>query len=108
MSDKVERRRVVELKLKKWAGNQRALHASYAAMKALTGSESDSLLWNPVFNLWDAYTDLVSADVGDSDEWLRWYELECGMGKQPKEVQSLFGRTRTVRTLRDLAAVICD
>ena len=108
MTTKAERICAVELRLREWARHRAAVHAQYEAMMALTNADSESALWRPVFALWEAYTEAVSEAVGDRDHWLQWYEQDCGMGKRPKELTSLSGRRIRVRTLRDLARVICD
>lgn len=108
MTTKSERIRAVELRLREWARHRAAVHTQYEAMMALTGADSESALWRPVFALWEAYTEAVRESVGDGEHWLQWYEQECGMGKRPKEVKSLSGRRIRVGTLRELARVICD
>lgn len=93
-------------RLEAWAARQRELHAQYAALHALTGAEADCPLMRPVWSVWTAYTVAVSEIVGDDNEWLQWYELECDMGRRPKTVTSTGGKTIKVRTLRQLARVI--
>lgn len=94
-------------RLEAWKKRQEELTAQYNALHALTGAMPDSALLRPVFDVWDAYTVAVSELVGDKDEWLQWYELECDMGRKPKEVTNLGGDvTIRVRTLRQLARVI--
>lgn len=80
--------------------------AAYDAHRKLTGANPDCPLWAPVFDAWDAYTVAVSEIVGDRDEWLNWYEMECRMGETPKEATSASGMTIRVRTLHQLARVI--
>ena len=93
-------------RLEAWANRQHELHAQYEALHALTGAGPDCRLLLPVWSVWTAYTCAVSEIVGDKHEWLNWYEFECNMGRQPKEVTSLTGKKIMVRTLRQLARVI--
>ena len=93
-------------RLEAWAERQRKLHAQYEALKALTSASPECALMAPVWSVWGAYTVAVSELIGDEDEWLQWYELECDMGRRPKEVTSTGGKTIKVRTLRQLARVI--
>lgn len=96
----------IVIRLEAWADRQRKLHAQYEALKALTNADCECALLKPVWDIWTAYTVGVSEAIGDSDEWLQWYELECDMGRKPKDVTSLGGKTIKVRTLRQLARVI--
>jgi hypothetical protein len=96
----------IVLRLEAWADRQRKLTAQYEALKALTGADCECELLKPVWSVWSAYTVAVSELVGDNNEWLQWYELECDMGRRPREVTSLGGKTIKVRTLRQLARVI--
>ena len=93
-------------RLEAWAMRQRELTVQYEALRALTNAGSDCALLKPVWSVWGAYTVAVSELVGDTNEWLQWYELECDMGRKPMEVTSLGGKTIKVRTLRQLARVI--
>jgi hypothetical protein len=94
------------LRLEAWADRQRKLTAQYEALQALTGADVECALLAPVWPIWTAYTVAVSELVGDENEWLQWYELECEMGRRPTEVTSTAGKKITVRTLRQLARVI--
>lgn len=93
-------------RLEAWADRQRHLQAQYEALRALTNADFECALLAPVWSVWSAYTVAVSELVGDENEWLQWYEQECDMGRRPKEVTSLGGKTIKVRTLRQLARVI--
>ena len=93
-------------RLEAWADRGRKLHAQCDALHALTGTDYDSALLAPVWAVWSAYTVAVSELVGDKSEWLQWYEMECGMGRKPKQVTTLSGKTIKVRTVRQLARVI--
>ena len=93
-------------RLEAWAERQRKLDTQYAALKALTNADCEFALLKPVWDVWSAYTVAVSELIGDENEWLQWYEFECEMGRRPKEVTSLGGKTIKVRTLRQLARVI--
>ncbi len=94
-------------RLEAWKRRHTALMEQYDALHRLTGAMSDCDLLLPVFDIWSAYTVAVSELVGDREEWLQWYELECDMGRRPKEVTNLGGDvTIRVKTLRQLARVI--
>lgn len=93
-------------RLEWWKKRHTELEAQYQGFKALTDVSPDCPLFNMVFKLWDAYTVAVSEIIGDKDEWLNWYEMECDMGKNTKEVKLPNGKLIKVKTLRQLARVI--
>ena len=93
-------------RLEAWKRRHGALTAAYEDMNKLTGATPDCELLRPVFDIWMAYTVAVSEIVGDREDWLQWYELECDMGINPKEARSDTGTVIKVRTLRQLARVI--
>lgn len=105
---KAQRLDQVVVRLQAWAARQQAIDKQYNALRALVGCDLESPLLAALFDVWTAYTVAVSEIVGDKAEWLQWYELECDMGRRPKEVHSTGGRKIKVRTLRQLARVICD
>ncbi len=108
MSSRVDAMPIDEIvrRLEAWADRQRKLQAQYQALQALTNADCECALLAPVWSVWTAYTVAVSELIGDDNEWLQWYELECDMGRHPKEVTSTGGKTIKVRTLRQLARVI--
>ena len=93
-------------RLEPWKKRHDALMEQCDAMQKLTGATPDCELLHPIFDVWDAYTIAVSEIVGDTNEWLHWYQLECDMGCKPMEVKSDTGTTFRVRTLRQLARAI--
>lgn len=84
------------------------LIGAYKAMQEMTGTATECKLISPAFDLWDAYTTAVSRLVGDKDEWLQWFELDCDFGKSPKVCTFASGKTLKVKTLKQLARVIAD
>lgn len=95
-------------RLKCWKRRHSELMAVYDAMSQLTGADRYSTLFALIFDLWTAYTVAMSELIGDTDEWLQWYEIECDMGRAPMMVVLLDGREIEVKTLRQLARVIIN
>ena len=102
-----ERINDVQQRLIHWAARQEALTVQYEALQALTGADCESPFLSVVLEVWAAYTVALSEIIGDKAEWLQWYEYECQMGAQAMDV-TVDGRTIKVRTLRQLATVICS
>jgi hypothetical protein len=105
---KAQRIKDIIPQLERWAAHKGELDRQFEALRALMGCGVEAPLPDAVWRLWDSYTDTVSKLVGDTDDWLPWYSMENAMGAKGLEVQSLGGRSKKIRTLRDLAAVICD
>lgn len=105
---KAERIKQTTLRLEFWAQRITAINTQYAALSAITGPGVGSPLWDAIFSTQNAYTVAVSELVGDECEWLNYYQLDCEMGKRPREVKLPSGNAITLKTLRDLARVICD
>ena len=97
----------VQQRLIQWAAHQEALTTQYEALQNLTGADCESPLLTAVFAVWAAYTVAVSDLVGDRSDWLQWYEYECQMGAESRSVK-LGDKTIKVRTIRQLATVICS
>lgn len=95
-------------RLKCWKRRHAELMSVYNAMSQLTGADRYSTLFEPIFDLWTAYTVATSELIGDKEEWLQWYEIECEMGKTP--LMAIFsGRGAIkVKTLRQLATLIAQ
>lgn len=94
--------------LQAWAAQQAALKEQTDLLERLTGAGPDSPLLTPVFEIWDAYTRLVAEKVGDTQNWLEYFEFDCEMGARPKEVSwpAPDGTGRIVVCLDSLAALL--
>lgn len=92
--------------LEEWALLRSNLDKEYEAFCSLTGCSAASPFWDPIFRVWAAYTKEISARIGDTCEWLSWFEFENDMGKKGLTVTTEKGETRNIRTLTDLAWVI--
>lgn len=95
-------------RLKLWKRRHAKLMSVYNAMSQLTGADRYSTLFELIFDLWTAYTVATSELIGDKEEWLQWYEIDCDMGRAPRMVVLLDGREIEVKTLRQLAMVIIN
>lgn len=89
-----------------WAELGKALKARYEEFYRLTGASVESPMWAPVFRLWEAHTEAVAKAVGDTEEWLSWYDLENEMGAKKLIVRAPNEEAREVCNLEDLAWVI--
>lgn len=60
------------------------------------------------WNLHEAYTKSVSAQVGDRDEWLAWWWNDAEHGNKNMEAAAVVweGKTRPIHTIADLCEII--
>lgn len=72
-------------RLKCWKRRHAELMSVYNAMSQLTGADRYSTLFELIFDLWTAYTVATSELIGDKEEWLQWYEIDCDMGRAPAD-----------------------
>lgn len=98
----------IEKRLKVWQKRHDELMAAYDAFYDLTGASIGCKLFNPIFNLLDAYTASVSELVGDDGDWLSWFSNDCDMGNKPKIYVTRKNLDIRVSTLKQLARVIAD
>ena len=63
-----------------------AWQVQYIGLQALTKCGPDALLTLAMGQMWDAYTNAVSREVGDENEWLDWYCWDNDMGAKGLEV----------------------
>jgi len=93
-------------RLEQWKRKYEEFTEVYDAFNKLTGIMPECELMAPIFAIWEAYTESVAELVGDNYEWLKWYEYECDMGKEPKEAFLSDGKWAYVKTIEDLAILI--
>lgn len=67
----------------------------------------ESALYDIPYRLMDAYTNAVSALIGDRDEWLAWYWAENEMGAKRMEAM-IGGKYRKIGSIKQLARAIAD
>ena len=94
-------------RLLEWQRIYDAWQVQYIGLQALTKCGPDAPLTLAMGQMWDAYTNAVSREVGDENDWLDWYCWDNDMGAKGMEVRTTSGKTIKVRTVAHLARVIC-
>jgi hypothetical protein len=92
--------------LQEWAKRHEALRAQMDALQAALGNAVDGPLGIAVWNVADAYTNTLSALIGDRLLWLDWYATQNDMGRAGLTISVSGSRARKVRNLRQLARVV--
>jgi hypothetical protein len=91
--------------LQTWLDHYNDVDKVFDLLSDLTGCAADSKLENPVWQMFQGYTGVVSALIGDDGEWLYWYLYDNEQGKRGMEAE-VNGKVRKVRKLKDLLRVI--
>jgi hypothetical protein len=94
-------------RLLEWQQRYDDWQTQYRALRELTRCGPEAPIAAAMGSMWDAYTDCLAREVGDSADWLAWYCWENDMGAKGLEVTSATGKTIQVRTVAHLARVIC-
>lgn len=74
------------VQLQAWAARQSALMAQIEKLQDMMDAMPDCPFLAPMYDVWNAYTKLISEKVGDKSAWLEYFEQECSMGAKPMEV----------------------
>ena len=93
--------------LKKWYDNYIKINEVYEAHKFLFESNSSCKALLPTWNMFDDYTDLLSKQLGDTENWLNWYAWDNNFGDKRLEAKaSNWKKSRHVCNLKDLLDLI--
>ena len=93
--------------LQRWADTITTLEAAMAALREAVGGSSDSKFADAVYRTADLAADMVSLQVGDTGDWLSWFQYDNLMGE--RGLAAGYGENPVpVRTLEDLAALIAE
>lgn len=97
----------IETRLTAWQKRYWAMMEQFESLQKLTGCDYDCALLKPMMDVWSAYTVAVSELVGDTCEWLDYYQWECDMGNKPQNVRIKPGDPYVkIGTIKQLAKVI--
>lgn len=94
--------------LEMWRGRRKALDAQLDALRAVLNISPESPLLDAIEDIWDAYTRELGYGIGDTGEWLAWYQFDCLMGDHPLSAIPKEGAPEILcdSDLRNLARVI--
>lgn len=96
----------IVVRLEAWKQRHDALYTQLDALMSVLMADPGSPLLDAIYRVADADTKLVSELVGDTDEWLVWFEHECDLGRKPMKASPPGGKLRMVRTVKQLATLI--
>jgi hypothetical protein len=91
--------------LETWLDHYNDVDKVFDELNDLIGGMPDSKLQNPVWQMFQGYTGVVSHLIGDRGEWLYWYLYDNEQGKREMEAE-VNGKVRKIKTLKDLLRVI--
>lgn len=94
--------------LKDWKAHHEAVEKLMDGIQEPMGLDPDGPLFGTVWKLFDAYTDTLSAELGDySNTWLQWFCHENEMGRNGMEA-GYDGKLKPIKTLAHLYALIAE
>ena len=102
MTDKLEL-------LQRWETHYNQTEAAYELMRAAFNVDPEAPAVEPMWRLFDDYTNLVAEMVGDEDGWLGWYHCENDFGKKGLSAKaSRWERARPIKNVKMLLKLIED
>lgn len=72
--------------LQRWQDTYIALEAAYGPLEKAFGASYEGELPDAMWQMFDAYTQLLVDILGDTQDWLNWYCYETDMGKKEMRV----------------------
>ena len=94
--------------LRPWHERTVELQCQWDALRDLTGASTESPLAAAIWDVHDAYTDAIAAQLGYAEDWLSWWHYECNLGRNPKTAYRMLGtKGLRVTSIERLATVIC-
>lgn len=91
----------IEQALTEWAEHISATDKAIDDFVAMCGGDLDSKFLRPFCQMQSEYTAAVGKLVGDDEEWLKYYWMECDMGRTPRKVNGT-----PLKTIYRLAVLI--
>lgn len=97
----------IEILLTPWLAYWRTLDDTFEAQHASHGADCEAPFWKAVYSLFDAYTEQLATQLGDTDHWLHWfiYDNDAGANAYPASLNR-GKRFKRIRTLKDLAQLL--
>lgn len=94
--------------LKDWKAHHAAVEKLMNGIDFSMGLDANGPLFDTVWKLFDAYTDTLSAELGDySNTWLQWFCHDNDMGRNGLEA-GYNGKIKPIKTLADLHKLIVE
>lgn len=95
--------------LQKWEHHYNQTDAAYELMVAAFKVDPEAPAVEPMWRLFDDYTDLVAEMVGDEDEWLGWYHCDNSFGKNGMSAKApKWKQKRPIKNIKMLLKLIED
>lgn len=88
-----------------WQAHHAALEKMLDGITASIGLDINGPMFATVWALFDAYTGALAAEVGDSGNWLEWFQSENGMGAKGMAA-GYDKKVKPIKNLNDLWRLI--
>jgi hypothetical protein len=107
MTDAMKKPADILPRLLEWEGAYTDWRVQYKALQALTNCGPEAPIAIAMGCMWDAYSNCLGREIGDTGDWLNWYCWENEMGAKGLGVKSAGGKVIKVKTIEQLATVMC-
>ncbi len=95
--------------VQEWARLVQPLEEAMDKLRDSIGLNPESPLITSIGRLRDQFTNRIGDAIGDTNDWLNWWQYETQFGKKPMEASAPGDPTpRIIRTPEDLAQIIHD
>lgn len=93
--------------LEEWLTEHEKVESACDLIGSLFGKDPEGHIQTRFRQLFESYSRLVSIQVGDRENWLDWFIWENCCGKKGLGAKaSSWKKTRKIRTVKDLEAII--
>lgn len=93
--------------LQEWETQYKQINEAYHLVKNVFDVNPESNGIRPTFELFDRYTDVLSALLGDTSNWLSWYAWDNEFGiKEMKAKAYYWKKLRPIKNLKTLLELI--
>jgi hypothetical protein len=97
----------IETLLTPWLAYWRTLDGTFEAQHASHGADPEAPFWKAVYSLFDAYTEQLATQVGDTAHWLHWFIYDNDAGANAYQATTPTNKKpKRIRTLKDLAHLL--
>lgn len=73
---------MIKTLITEWYNHTLAVQKETEQLEAV-GFHVEAPIFNTIYELHSAYTNLVAERVGDKEKWLNYFQYECDMGEKP-------------------------
>lgn len=90
--------------LQRWENHYNQIETAYELMRRAFNVDPEAPAVEPMWRLFDDYTNLVAEMVGDKDGWLGWYHCDNDFGKNGLTAKAM--KWKMSRPIKDIETLL--